>query len=458
MRIAWDLGDVARIVGGKLRGAGEGRKLTGVSTDSRTVRSGALFIALQGERFDGHNYVGDAAAAGAAAALVERPVAAAIPQVVVADTREALRMLAGARRRDFRGPVVAVTGSCGKTTTKDLIAEVLARKFRTRVSPGNFNNEVGVPLSILSLGPEDEALVVELAVSAPAEMPPLADAAAPTVAVITNVAPTHLEFFGTVAGVRREKMALLHFIAPGGTAVLNADDPLVASMAGEVDAGVAVVTFGLGSKADVHPRELLTEGLGGSRFRLEGGAEVALAIPGEYNVANALAAAAVGKVLDVPEEDIAAGLAAYRGRPLRGAVARDSRGATYFVDCYNSSPQAAKVALAFLAQVPRRGRRVAVLGDMLELGEVSDAAHRGVGRAAREYGFDLVVGVGGGGRAIVEGARAAGMDAAAARAFATAEELASFLATALAEGDVVLVKASRRVRLEDVLTRLGVPT
>ncbi|MEE9458113.1 MAG: UDP-N-acetylmuramoyl-tripeptide--D-alanyl-D-alanine ligase, partial [bacterium] len=405
---------------------------------------------------DGADYVADAAARGAAAAVVVGEVPEAIPQVLVEDTLEALRILARARRHEFSGPVVAVTGSCGKTTTKDLIEAVLARKHRVRVAPGNYNNEVGVPVSILALEDDDEVLVLELAVSAPGEMAPLADAAAPTVAVITNVAPTHLEFFGDVAAVRREKMALLNYVKPGGTAALNADDPLVVSMAEELVNGLKVVTFGTAEDADVRAGDLAAEGFRGSTFKLAGGTRVQLPLPGQYNVMNALAAAAVGYVLGVPEEDVAAGVAAYAGRGLRSSVVVNGRGLTYVVDCYNSSPQAAKAALAFVAAAPADGRRVAVLGDMLELGATAEQAHRDVGRFAAEAGLDVVVGLGGGGRLIVEGARADGMSPEAAFSFQDRDELADFLAAWLKPGDVILVKASRAVRLEEVLDKLGV--
>ncbi len=443
------------MLGTEVSGDG-GARLSGVSTDSRLVRSGDLFVALRGARHDGADYVADAAARGAAAAVVVGEVPEAIPQVLVEDTLEALRILARARRHELSGPVVAVTGSCGKTTTKDLIEAVLARKYRVRVAPGNYNNEVGVPISILALEDDDEVLVLELAVSAPGEMAPLADAAAPTVAVITNVAPTHLEFFGDVVAVRREKMALLNYVKPGGTAALNADDPLVVSMAEELVNGLKVVTFGTAEDADVRAEDLAAEGFRGSTFKLAGGTRVQLPLPGQYNVMNALAAAAVGYVLGVPEEDVAAGLGAYAGRGLRSSVVVNGRGLTYIVDCYNSSPQAAKAALAFVAAAPADGRRVAVLGDMLELGATAEQAHRDVGQFAAEAGLDVVVGLGGGGRLIVEGARADGMSCEAALSFQDRDELADFLAAWLKPGDVILVKASRAVRLEEVLDKLGV--
>lgn len=456
MSVDWTLRHIKDLVNGEMLYDGEELAVTGVSTDSRTASAGDLFVALRGERFDGSDYAAEAVAKGAAAVLASREIPEAVPQILVADTAEALRVLARARRREFRGAVVAVTGSCGKTTTKDLIAEVLARKYRARVAPENYNNEVGVPLSILALQSEDDALVLELGVSAPGDMAPLGEAAEPTVAVITNVAPTHLEFFGDVAAVRREKMALLNYVRPGGTAVLNADDPLVAAMAAEIVNGLKVVTFGFSQDADVRPSNLKFDGFRGSAFELGSGARVALPLPGEYNVLNALAAAAVGRVLDVNPEEVAAGLGAYRGRNLRSRVARDEAGVTYFIDCYNSSPQAARAALAFVAAAPAEGRRVAVLGDMLELGAYAEVGHRGVGNFAADAGFDLVVGLGEGGRAIVEGALAAGLRSERALWFVTKDELAAYLSRELRGGDVVLLKASRGVGLEEILETVGV--
>lgn len=456
MSVNWTLAEVKELLNGDVWGDGDDLRLSGVSTDSRAVWPGDLFVALRGARRDGAVYVGEAAAKGAAAAVVTREAGEAIPLVVVEDTREALRLLARARRNEFRGPVVAVTGSCGKTTTKDLVAAVLAREYRVRVAPGNYNNDVGVPLSILALEAGDDVLVLELAVGAPGEMAPLADAAAPTVAVVTNIAPTHLEFFGDVAAVRREKMMLLNYVKPGGTVVLNADDPSVAAMGAEIVNGLKVVTFGMGPRADVRPGDLTAEGFRGSTFALPAGARVELALPGQYNVMNALAAAAVGCVLGVPEEEIAAGLGAYSARGFRSRVAADERGTRFFVDCYNSSPQAAKAALVFIAAAPAEGRRWAVLGDMLELGAAAEEAHREIGKFAAAAGFDFVVGLGDGGRLIAEGARAAGTAPDAAPSFQHKGELARFLAASLKAGDVVLLKASRAVRLEDILDTLGV--
>jgi len=456
MSVDWTLAYVKDLVQGDLLSEDAGLKVIGVATDSRTIRPGELFVALRGENFDGADFVADAASRGARAALVAHEVPEAVPQILVPDTLDALRRLARARRAEFRGGVVAVTGSCGKTTTKDLIGAVLARKFQVRVSPGNFNNEIGVPLSILALEPGEEVLVLELGVSAPGEMAPLAEAAGPTVAVITNVAPTHLEFFGDVASVRREKMTLLRYVRPGGTAVLNADDPLVGAMAAEMVNGLKVVTFGLGAEAALRAADLANEGFAGSRFTLPGGAPVALSLPGRFNVLNALAAAAVGRVFGVPEAEVAAALATYRAGRLRSSVVTDGRGVTFFVDCYNSSPEAAKAALAFVAEAPAPGRRVAVLGDMLELGAAAEAAHRGVGEFAAAAGFDVVVGFGPGGRLIAEGARAADRPPEAVCVFDDREGLASYLRTELHPGDVVVVKASRAVRLENVLEAAGV--
>jgi UDP-N-acetylmuramyl pentapeptide synthase len=302
----------------------------------------------------------------------------------------------------------------------------------------------------------DEALVLELGVSAPGEMAPLANAVEPTVVVITGVTPTHLEFFGGVAAVRREKATLLDYTRPGGAAVLNADDALVASLAYELPDGVRCVTYGLTPAADVHAAGPATLALAGSRFTLAGGREVTLQVPGVYNVSNALAAVAVARLLGVSDEDAAPALASYSGRPLRSNVVATADGVTFFADCYNASPYAVEAALAFIAGVPVAGRRVAVLGDMLELGAASDAAHRAAGKFAAEKGYDVLVGLGPGGAAMVAGAVAAGMPPARARGFESYDAAAAFLRDTLAAGDVVVVKASRAMKLEELLARLGV--
>lgn len=457
MSVNWTLTDVGHILGAEVPGGNgtAGLRAARVVTDSRAAMKGDLFVALPGLRFDGHDFVAAAAQAGAAAAVVARPVSADIPQIVVGDTSEALRALARARRREFEGPVVAVTGSCGKTTTKDFITAVLSRTYRVRSSAGNYNNEYGVPLSVLALEDEDEVLVLELGVSAPGDMAVIAAVAIPTVAVITSIAPTHLEFFGDVAAVRREKGSLLKYVKEGGSAVLNADDPLVVSMIHELVNGLHWITYGFSEEARVQPLGYESLGLPGSRFQLPGGAAVEIRIPGAYNVSNALAAAAVGEILGVPESEVAAGLGAYLGRPLRGQVAQGPGDTVFFVDCYNSSPEAAKAALALVAGVPAR-RRIAILGDMLELGDSSEAAHRGVGRFAFEKGFDVIAALGPGGREILFGALNAGMPAERVLAFDTGDDLAGFIREKLKEGDVVLVKASRGVHLEEVLAAAGV--
>lgn len=454
MAVNWKLSWIARTLGAE-RPAREA-DVTGVSVDTRTICPGDLFVALRGERFDGGDFVEEAAGRGAAAAVVSRPAAAPLPQLIVADTAAALRTLAGARRDEFDGPVVGVTGSCGKTTTKDMIAEVLTGAYRVRSTVGNLNNQFGVPLSLLSLETADEAMVVELGVSAPGDMAPIASITRPTVGVITNVAPTHLEFFGDVAAVRREKASLLKYVVKGGTVALNGDDPLVASLVNELPEGVRCVTFGLGSAASVRADDCTLRGVEGADFRLPGGTRVRLAVPGEHNVANALAAAAVGMVLGLSEDAIAAGLERYRGRPLRTAVMRDGRGVTYIADCYNSSPLAAKAAVDLLASTNAPGRRIAVLGDMLELGAMSLPAHKSLGKYAAHKNVDLILGVGAGGGDIVAGAIAAGVPVSRAQAFGSRAELAAFLRRELREGDVVLFKASRRIKLEEVLVELGV--
>jgi len=286
-------------------------------------------------------------------------------------------------------------------------------------------------------------------------MAPIASITRPTVAVITNVAPTHLEFFGDVAAVRREKGSLMKYVKKGGTVVLNADDPLIASLVNELPVGLHCLTFGFNDDADVRPARWESRGLEGSDFCLPGGTCARLNVPGDFNLANALAAVAVGLALGLSEGEVAAGLGRYRGRSLRTSVIRNGRGVTYIADCYNSSPLAAKAAVDLLASTPTAGRRVAVLGDMLELGAMSLPAHINLGKYAAQKGLDLIIGVSSGGADIVAAAIGAGVPEERARAFRTREELVDFLRRELREGDVVLFKASRRVRLEEALAGLG---
>jgi UDP-N-acetylmuramoyl-tripeptide--D-alanyl-D-alanine ligase len=471
---ALTLADVLAGTGGALvsRVAGE-VAFTSVSIDSRTLEPGALFVAVEGPRFDGHDFLAEAAGRGAGAALVHRdaPAPAGLPLVHVADTTRGLSDLARHVRRAADVPLVGVTGSVGKTTTKDMTAHLLSTRGPVLKTEGNLNNQYGLPLTLLRLAPEHTAAVVELGMSAPGEIRALAALAEPDVATITRIAPVHLEFFPSVDAIAAAKAEILEGLRPGGTAVLNGDDPRVRAI-GERFRG-RVVWFGRDRRCDVWAaKERALEGVGeglssgpsgagkratpasrgsGITLQVAGRAvDVALPLLGPHFVENFLAAAAAAHVLGVEVEAVAEAATTLRPARHRGEVVRLGEGVTLLDDCYNASPAALEAAVAALALVPGR-RRVAVLGDMLELGPSGPAFHREGGRALAGR-VDAVLGVGPLAKEIVEGAREAGLTA--LEHFGTAADAAAALPALVRPGDAVLVKGSRGVRLEAVVAAL----
>jgi UDP-N-acetylmuramoyl-tripeptide--D-alanyl-D-alanine ligase len=446
--------DIVRATQGALVSGDLAVPVTGVSIDSRSLAVGEAFFAIKGHRLDGHAYLGEAAGRGSACLVVhELPdeVPPNVPVVLVQDTTRALGRLAAWHRAKFTIPVVAVTGSNGKTTTKELVAAVLGTRWKTLKPAGSFNNQWGLPLTLLGLGPDHGALVVELGTNQPGEIAELTALAAPTVGVVTVVAPVHTEFLGSIDGVREEKAGLVRGLPADGTAVLNADDPRVASMARDTRA--RVVTFGVAG-ADVHTAGDITDGPEGLAFTLERGAaraRVALHLSGRHNVINALAAAGAGTALGFGLGEIATGLAG--ARPVKGrCVWRTAGDVRLLDDTYNANPASVRAALDTVAAHRGDARLVAVLGDMLELGAGVEEAHDEIGRYAAGAGAALVVGMGRHARALVEGARAAG--AAATRHTETFEDTVAFLLKELAPGDVVLVKGSRGMRMERIVDAL----
>ena len=440
--------------GGALEGGRWSRPLTGASIDTRTLRPGELFFAIAGPRFDGHEFLAEAAGRGAAGAVVHRDAAAppGFPTVRVADTSRALSDLAGHVRRAAPLPVVAITGSVGKTTTKDMAAELLATRGPVLKTEGNLNNRYGVPLTLLRLAEEHTAAVLELGMSAPGELSALAAIARPDVAVITRVAPVHLEFFPSVEAIAEAKAELLDGLREDGVAVLNADDPLVRRAAEARE--VRVVWFGRDRRADVSAERWRGTAFG-MRFDLRVGGrtvDVALPLAGPHFVEDFLGAAAVAHVLGVEPEAMAE--AALRVRPARhrGEVRRLGGGVTLLDDCYNSSPPALAAALVALSLAAGR-RRVAVLGDMLELGPSAPTLHREQGAALPDRA-DVVVGVGALAREILEGARAAGLPPERLHHFPDAARAAAAVPALVEPGDAVLVKGSRGIRLEAVVDAL----
>jgi len=422
----------------------------GYSIDSRTLRPGELFFAVRGERLDGHDFVASALERGAVAAVVAAKDAGRFGAkrnlLLVGDTLAALQTLGSAVRRSWGKTVVGVTGSAGKTTTKEAIACVLASRFCVLKSEGNLNNQFGLPLQLLRLQPEHEIAVIEMGMSHAGEIAALAKLAQPNMGVVTLVAPVHLEFFDSVGEVARAKRELIDGLPPDGTAILNADDPYVSKF-GQGFTG-KIVTFGIDRPADVRAARI-EQRPGKMVFEVIAGEQIAhceLPLLGRHNVMNTLAAIAVGLEQAITLPQAAGTLAQLHPADKRGELL-SLGGATVLNDCYNSNPKALDAMVDVLASIPAK-RRIVVAGEMLELGPAGAELHRASGRHIAERGIDLLLGVRGLAREIVQAARASGTRA---EFVATPEDAGEWLARNAGEGDAILLKASRGVKLERAL-------
>jgi len=439
------LAELARAIGATLPAAHDAL-IEGWSVDSRTVRPGELFFALKGPRFDGHDFVGEALARGAVGAVVERSLPGVQgPLLVVPDTQRALEAAGSWARDRFQGRVIAVTGSAGKTTTKDAIAELLGTAMEVARSEGNLNNHVGVPLSLLRLPEQAGAAVLELAMNHAGEIRRLAALARPEIGVVTNVGHAHVGFFESLDQVALAKRELIESLPPHGVAVLNADDERVVAFA-QVHPGL-VLTFGFSERADVRAEDV-SFGAEGSRFRV-GNVWFECPLPGRHGVMNVLAALAVARLFGLPLERLRDAVRKLEAGGMRGRRLMH-RGVLILDDCYNSNPEALRAMLETLAATPAR-RRIAVLGEMLELGRWAEALHREAGRRVVECGVDVLVGIRGAARYLVEEAVRAGMPPGAAFFFEDPVEAGRFLRGLLREGDAVLFKGSRGVQVERAL-------
>lgn len=456
--------ELAELTGGRLVLQGW-RPIRGAAVDSRRVTAGRLFVALPGERTDGHRFLGEALDRGAAGLLVRsnwpldagtRRAAEAAGATVcaVADPLRGLHALAAAWRRRFDLLVVGVTGSIAKTSTKEAVASVLGRRFRTLKNPGNLNNEIGLPLTVLDLAPEHEIAVLEMGMYVGGEIADLARIARPRIGVVTAVQEVHLSRIGSLDAIEAAKAELVEALpaaSEGGVAILNADDPRVARMAGRTAA--AVRTYGFDPAAAVTARAVRSLGFEGMAFELvvDGVARpVRLPLLGRLAVHNALAAAAVGSAAGLAVDEIAAALADGWSVEHRGGVVR-AGGVAIVDDTYNASPGSVRAALDLLAGLP--GRRIAVLGEMLELGPAHERGHRVVGEAAAAVIDHLVV-VGPGARGIVDGALGAGLPPTRVRHVPDRAAAIPVLLELLRPGDVVLVKASRGIALDGLVAEL----
>lgn len=453
--ISMRFGDIAKATGGKVvRGSAEA-VASGVSTDSRTIAAGTVFFALRGPNFDGRDFVRDVALKGAAGAVTDgvSTDVSGLPDgfvvIAVKDTRDALGDLAAYRRHLFSGHVIAVSGSSGKTTTKEMIAAILGRTRPVLKTEGNKNNLIGLPLTLMRLDNTYEAAVVELGISEEWEMPRLAQICSPDAAVITNIGTGHLETFGSLEAVARAKTALFDSLGTEGFRIVNLDDPWLQGWARNIGQSSRVVTFGRAKDADVRLRRCsAAEDMSSIEavFDVRGEAiEVRLAAAGVFNAMNGAAAIAAALPFGVSNDDMAGGLASFVPVSGRMEVLR-AGGVVILNDTYNANPESMAVALDTLSSFT--GRKVAVLGDMLELGGISNAAHEEAGRLAAKAGVDILVAVGRWSKALSDGALEAGLKPGAVFSFTDRLEANGGVPGLLRQGDTVLVKGSRAVGLE----------
>ena len=456
-------GELAAAAGGRLAAGRSGARVDGFVIDSRRVRAGDLFVAIRGTRLDGHRFVAEAVRRGAAGVVVSdassaEPGAAAPAApfvIVVSDTTRALQRLATFVRRRSTARVVAITGSVGKTTTKELVAALLAGSYRVLRNEGNLNNHIGLPLSLLELRHDPEVAVFELGMNHAGEISTLVAIAEPDIRVWTNVAEVHAAFFDSIEGIADAKAEIMDGATSASQLVANAGDPRV--MARVVAFPGRVTTFGVETDADVQATAVRARGLCGMAATIRtpaGSVPVRTPLLGYGQIANVTAAVAVAQLFSVPLDELAERVAACPPQPRRGQVIQLGD-VTIVDDTYNSSPTALRAALDALGRETGHARRVAILGEMLELGERSAALHEACGRAAADAGFDVVVAVGGeAAQALADGARAGGLPATAVSTVPTGDETAERAPAIVRDGDLILVKGSRGIGLDRVVDRL----
>lgn len=456
----WTLDAVLEATGGQLLVKGDEQQFTSISTDSRTLSPGGLFVALKGEQFDGHQFIAQAVSRGGSGVIVDQGEVENIglrdlqvPVVGVPDTLRAFGDLAEFWRRLYPVPVVAITGSNGKTTTKEMVASILDRSWKVLKNQGTFNNLVGLPITLLQLNNTHQAAVVELGMNQPGEIKRLTEIVSPDVGLITNIQPAHLQGLGTLEGIEAAKGELFAGMAASATIVVNRDDPRVLNLASSFPG--RQVSFSVnGESADITLDRILAMDVDGSRFLLklpEETLEIDLPVLGLHHLNNAVAAAAVVWALNLPTKTIANGLANFKPVDKRMEVLTIPGEISIINDSYNANPVSMAAALETLRQVKKQGRGFAVLGDMLELGDESAALHSQVGAKAAQEGVDYLLALGEQASHLLAGAAEAGMDSNRLIQASDHQEIASQVRNLMAAGDWILVKGSRGMRMEKVV-------
>lgn len=450
MELPLRIDEILEACNGRLIQGNRDELIAEVSTDTRSLKGGELFVALRGQNFDGHDFINEAYQKGAVGAVIAKPLESSIKNLIlVNDTLEALGNIAAAYRARFNIPMVAITGSNGKTTTKDMTASVLSQKFKVLKSESSLNNRIGIPMTLLELGREHEVGVLELGTSLWGEIPALAKIVKPEIGVIANIGPTHLEGLRSVERIAEEKVAILNFAE---RAILNFDDPLVSKMKTRFRG--KVIGFGMSELAQIRAKHLNLDKDGKVDFELlVNGLEygrIYLPCLGIHNVYNALAAAAVGLICGVNWEQIKSGLESYEPPKMR-MQSEDLGGVRFINDAYNANPVSMKAAIEFLSRIKADGKKVAVLGNMLELGENSEQFHRNVGEFFSKSRIDSLVCIGREASQIALAAVENGFPKDSTFVCDSTAQAASYLLELLKPGDVVLIKGSRGMKLEEVV-------
>ena len=436
-------------------------EISGVSTDTRTINKGELFIPLVGEIFDGHYFVDKAIEKGASAVLIHRDDADFLPElfpavavIKVADTLKALQDLASFQRNRFNIPIVAVTGSNGKTTTKDMIALVLSEKYKVLKTQGNFNNEIGLPLTLLGLEDSHEVAVVEMGMNHLGEIHRLAEIARPNIGVITNIGVSHIQNLSTKENILKAKMEIFDFFTSEDRAILNGDDEFLSKIAEEFP--YQVKYYGTSDISSIKAENIKLLGEQGISYNLNIGGEthpVEIPIPGKHNVYNSLAAAAVGSLMGIELDKIANALRSYRSGKMRLNIFSTDSNIKVIDDVYNASPDSMKAAIEILKDLGE-GRKIAILGDMLELGDYSQKGHAEVGEAVAHKGIDILITVGQESKFIGTGASSCGMDNQNIIHLESNKDVIEYLDTLIEQGDKILVKGSRGMKMEEIVEYL----
>jgi UDP-N-acetylmuramoyl-tripeptide--D-alanyl-D-alanine ligase len=450
---ALDAKTISIMTGGRLEAA-EDIVIKQVSIDTRTLQKDSLFVALKGECSDGHDFIEQAILNGASLVLASegKPVPKGCPAVIVPDTLEALGKLAEEYRKMFRIPVVAVTGSVGKTSTKEMIAAILSARYNVHKSKGNFNNEIGLPLSVLELDEDHDVAVFEMGMRGFDQISLLSKIVKPDIAVITNIGISHIEMLGSRQNILKAKLEILDGLSDEGVVILNGDDELLSGLNGLLR--FKTLLYGIDENQDIWAYDLSSKGEEGVVFHVRTGKsdmELFIPAPGIHNVQNALAGIAVAECLNMSEKEIKEGLSCYTGEQMRLCIS-EKEGIKIINDTYNAAPSSVKAAIDVLCDISSHRRRWVILGDMLELGEWAEEAHKKIGRLVSKLGIEYMVGIGSLAKWYIEGANEDPASRTITQLFSSAAEAKPYIKALIQKGDVLLIKGSRMMKL-DVLAK-----